>query len=46
MVAHVSERRLRTAFTDTVNLPPIRYFPVSAAEPGPADASSTPAGAE
>jgi AraC-like DNA-binding protein len=26
MVAHVSERRLRTAFTDTVNLPPIRYF--------------------
>jgi AraC-like DNA-binding protein len=26
LVAHVSERRLRTAFTDTVNLPPIRYF--------------------
>jgi AraC-like DNA-binding protein len=26
LVAHVSERRLRSAFTDTVNLPPIRYF--------------------
>ena len=26
MAAHVSERRLRSAFSDTVGVPPIKYF--------------------
>jgi AraC family ethanolamine operon transcriptional activator len=26
LVAHVSERRLRTAFTDILGVPPLRYF--------------------